>query len=837
MRENDPCESSSAELSGRSWPRIVGLGALPIILALAVYYLHAGPGSIAWQLRGDQVFYEYQMARMAEVSGQFWKIPNDPMLGWPYQSEVAKYPHLLEGFDLLLISTISARIFDGITNYHFLVLSVIAINGWIAGGLTFRLTRSSLWAAASIVLITLNGQVAGRMRGHLHLFKLGWFLLATWAFWRYLEAPSRRRGAALGLAVALVLQGSFYFGYFVALTFGLWWFGCLIAGRFDRRNVAGTAAALAVFVPLAAALTLPALAVTKSYLLADVYARRPMKDTWLFSAELWQYFTPTTSIWARQYADALGVKPFGYYGEGWNYLGLAVLAGIAIYVIARLRGARLCEAQGFLDLMMGQIALLVGLSLAGGPSFFLYQFVPSIRAYGRAGELALGLGCVAAPLIFHALANSVKPGLLRAAIVAAGLALVVSDGWHIHSNVAWGDRTADKTPAWVDWLAKQPPQVRLAAFSPIDNDYWFGMAGYRLRHQHVTLNGCDWELLNGDLKLLGASYNEMNREGLKFITSLGYQTLAFHREYLEKHPWIGALPWLKREANLGDWQVFRTDAGTPRFPTDSLLRVLAGQDRRPAPAVVPSKAWITGRLDLDRTVVVLRPRRVSLVWTKLDGTRVSDPCVGLYQHVFGPNIPAYTVETPAEAGAYELVFLDDRGERVASKPYVVSPTLQTSAQVFGAAPPDFLLNTVVLSGPALATDQVRVALENKSPYYIQAHVTRNKELGSARVQPGIAPSEPGSAFMLARAFQGEVAKDHIASLLPHDLPPGGRLEMDLQVPPSEWVDALTKVVVFPYFHNVDPQLAPKTYRSDRPLNLTLEPQRLATGAATSTTVR
>ncbi len=121
----------------------------------------------------------------------------------------------------------------------------------------------------------------------------------------------------------------------------------------------------------------------------------------------------------------------------------------------------------------------------------------------------------------------------------------MTDGWHAHNKYGtWSDRIADKTPAWVDWLAKQPPQVRLAAFSPIDNDYWFGTASYRLRHQHVTLNGCDWELLNGDLKLLGASYNEMNREGLKFITSLGYQTLAFHREYLEMHPWIRTLPWL-----------------------------------------------------------------------------------------------------------------------------------------------------------------------------------------------------------------------------------------------------------------------------------------------------
>ena len=83
-----------------------------------------------------------------------------------------------------------------------------------------------------------------------------------------------------------------------------------------------------------------------------------------------------------------------------------MLAGVAIYAIARFGGKRLCEAQGFLDLVMGQIALLVGLSLAGGPSFFLYRLVPSIRGYGRAGGLALGSGCVAAPLIFHSLAGS-----------------------------------------------------------------------------------------------------------------------------------------------------------------------------------------------------------------------------------------------------------------------------------------------------------------------------------------------------------------------------------------------------------------------------------------------
>jgi hypothetical protein len=42
------------------------------------------------------------------------------------------------------------------------------------------------------------------------------------------------------------------------------------------------------------------------------------------------------------------------------------------------------------------------------------------------------------------------------------------------------------------------------------------------------------------------------------------------------------------------------------------------------------------------------------------------------------------------------------------------------------------------------------------------------------------------------------------------------------------------VVAFPYFHNVDAKLAPKTIRTDQALNLVLEPQRLATGPSTST---
>lgn len=834
MREDNTCEPQANDVRVRSWAFTAALALLPIVTALAAYYRNSGPESSMWQLRGDQVFYEYQLSRAAEVDGKWWKLPDDRRLGWPYQSEVAKYPHLLEGYDLLLISTFSARLLSPIANYHLMVLSVIAINGWIAGWLTFRLTRSYFWAAAAILLVTVNGNIHGRMMCHLHLFKLGWFLLATWAYWRFLEAPSWRRGAALGLGVALVLQGSFYFGYFVALTYGVWWLGCLVAGRFDRRMIAGTAAALGVFVPLAALITYPALTVPKSYPIADVYAKRTLKDTWIHSAELWQYVMPTNTLWASEYAEGVGVKELGLYGEGANYLGLAMLAAISVYVAARLRGKRLCEAQGFLDLAMGQIALLVVLSLSGGASFFLHPFVPSIRAYGRAGGLAIALGSVAAPLVFHGLASQSRSRWLRGSIALAALGLVVYDGYRLARNVHWGDRVADTTPAWVDWLAKQPPQVKLAAFGPIDNDYWYGMAQQRMHHRHTTLNGCEWELLEGDMRLLGASYFDINREVLKYVASVGYNTLAFSRDYLKKNPWIETTPWLERAANLGDWQIYRMSAGTPRYPLDSLKNILVRQNGRAAPSEVPAKAWITDRLDLPETVVVVRPRRVFLAWTKPDGTRVSDPTLGLYQHVFGPDLPAYTIETPKEAGRYQLDFLDEQGHRLASKPYMVSKTLRTSAQTFGAAPPNICINSLKLTQEQCVQGQIRFTIENTSPYYIQAHPTRKKELGSARSLPTIAPFDRGSALLAAKYHRGAEEVGQLYLVLPHDLPPGGRLEMNLPVHPEDLADSSSSFNVYFCFHDVDSKLATEPI-PDQAVYLKLSPQQMATAPARSTT--
>ena len=120
--------------------------------------------------------------------------------------------------------------------------------------------------------------------------------------------------------------------------------------------------------------------------------------------------------------------------------------------------------------------------------------------------------------MFGAIANEV-----RAALTLGVLLLVASDGRRAAlSFPGWSGQ--NDPPAWVDWLKYQPPQVRLAAFAiPEPNGAsidWWGIRSlaWLPMHQHATLNGGDYALLEGDLRLLGASYERINPAGLRFVS-------------------------------------------------------------------------------------------------------------------------------------------------------------------------------------------------------------------------------------------------------------------------------------------------------------------------------
>jgi hypothetical protein len=819
-----PAESSGSPRASKRvwwWLRFATLAVVPVLLGLVVYNRPgAGRGGNVtlrlarpeeWCLGPDFEFYVYQLTRAREAGGRWWEVAADPLMGQPYQTELAKTPALFEGVDLMLLSAVTGRFVDPVLNFHLIVMIILAFNGWVAGGLVLRLTRSFYWAVLAQVLITMHYEPLGRAQGHLHLFKYGWIVLAVWAFSRFLDSPSLRRGTLLGLAVALVLQSSFYFGFFLMVALGLWWIGCLAAGRLDRTHWIASGAAAVTFGAVGAALTFPVWTISKRLLFTDSFFERSPYDVWVFGAELWQYVMPKQWI-LNGLGDELrshGVFPW----EGSSiFPGCALLLAIAIYVVARLRGRQLCTTDPrLLDRIMGICALLVVLSLRGGPAVFLYQLVGSFRCYARAGAMAWALACIAGPVILCNAARRIRPRFLGAVLALGITATIGFEAYLLTTGFYW-ILTRDEPPAWSRWLAEQPPDVRLAAFEPfepINPLYSWGIVNSypRTRHNHATLNGCDYRLLDADLRLLGASYQKMNPDGLRFIASLGYATLAFHRAYLDAHPWIRDLDWLDPRDAFGDWLIYRVNARLPQFPVRSLERLIAEQPLSGAAAEVPPRAWITGGLDVEETVVVERSPRVEIAWADARGRLVGKPYPALYQHVFGPDLPAYTIRTPTNAGEYRLVILDSHRRELASKRYVVVPELRAGRAAPGHGLPEFTVDTAEVRKEAFHSNHIRVTLENRSPYYLQAHRMRDLAQGAACSHPGLATPSEGSIVVALRYMEGEATSEQVNVVLPRDLPARGRLEMDVPIEWQRGARTPDRVRIAPYVAALGPRAA------------------------------
>jgi hypothetical protein len=787
---------------------------LPILLALVAYYGPVLRGGSLKELCGDASFYVYQYARAGEVGGRWWAMGDDHRVGWPYQAEIAKHPGLYEGVDLMLAAALFGRLLGPAYTYHALILLTLAVNGWIAAWIVHRLTRSYLWAALAISLLTLNFQV-GRISGHPHLIKFGWVVLAVYAFSGYLHRPTTRRGLLLGLAAAWVLQGSFYLGYLLAIGLGAWWIGCLLGGRLDRRHLAATAAAGLTFALAAAALTFPVWTIARRNLFSDDYFQRLRVETWFYSAGLWQYFVPPWSLRPYTYINELNHKPSTVFWEAWNFPGYTVLLALGLYAVACLRGRRPCAVDPRpLALAVGLIPVFVVLSLSDGPCFYLYDLFPAVRCYGRAGLVALALGCVAAPVILHDLIGSLRQRWARAPLVAAVLALAAADGHWGVSRFGWAVPKSSR-PEWVDWLAAQPAGVRLAAFAPAPVGppiEWWGLKNleYFNHHRHATLNGCEFRLLQGDLKLLGCSYDRLNPAGLRLVASLGYRTLAFHDAYLDANPWLRSCPWLEPLDRRGPWAIYHTGDSLPCFPRRKLEQVLADRPLPTEAEVVPARAWITGQLGVDQDVVITGGARVLAAWEDAAGHRVGRPAPALYQHVIGPGLPAYTVRTPSQPGTYRLVFRGAGGRGLAERTYRVAAEVPTSRRAFGVRPPPL---SASIAGAELAPfggAALRLTLANRSGYYIQTHVGREAVAASARAQPGVA--EPAAGSFVLRAHMTEPPGGgrfrEFDLLLPRDLPPGGQLELELPADRLDWGGPRARVDVLPVFYGIGQPYAP-----------------------------
>jgi hypothetical protein len=380
--------------------------------------------------------------------------------------------------------------------------------------------------------------------------------------------------------------------------------------------------------------------------------------------------------------------------------------------------------------------------------------------------------------------------IVRGAFSLGVLLLVIADAYRAASGFP-GWAAGAPAPAWVEWLRGQPPDVRLAAFSPLAGNpfvSWGATASAWLPlHGHATLNGCDFALFEGDLRLLGATYEKPNPAGLRFVISLGYEALAFHRDYLAKNTWIATLPWLERVDERGEWLICRARPDVPRLRPRTLDDVLAMARDDDPPRLAPGSSCITGSWPVEEDLIVSGSDHALLAWSDERGRLVSSPIPAFYQHVFGPGIPAFCMQTPDRPGMYRLLLLDRRLRRRASIGYQVVARLRVAIDGFPAERPKVTAHPVVIppAGPGRRAGPVRLALANTSDRYAQAVVFREHVRGAARSHPGLRSSWPradAGALVLRVAPLGvgpTKSGGEREIPLPRDLQAGGQLRMAL----------------------------------------------------------
>jgi hypothetical protein len=592
------------------------------------------------------------------------------------------------------------------------------------------------------------------------------------------------------------------------------------------------------FAVLAGALCFPVWTGTSQIVASGRYFHREWYETWAYGSELWKYLVPKGSWLANSYFRDVRLRtPAPMMDEGWNFPGYTVIVAVLVFCLGLLRNSGLRARVGpFAAAGLGLMAFWTVLSLAGGPSALLYFVVPSFRCFGRCGLLVVGLGSVVAPIVLCELVRSRSSRLVRCALLLGTIILVTSDASRtVISFPGWSPES--KPPDWVGWLKAQPPELRLAVFAKPEGqafDWWGQEAlGWLPFHGHATLNGADFELFEGDLRLLGGSYAKINPAGLRLVASLGYQAVAFHRDYLAANPWIESLPWLDRVARSADWLICTANSHLEPFGALSLEQLIAGAQDDSRPRDAPANCWVTGSWPVPQDVVVTRTDWALLAWMDDRGAIVSLPKPALYQHVFGPCIPAYSIRTPIRPGSYRLAVCDRSGHPRKTVAYRIVAGLQVAEPAFPASPSRLTVHPLtVTAGGTDHPSSVALTLVNSTSSYIQSLVFREFVDPVSQAHPGLRSRWPkanaGGLVLRVWTAGGDPRETSAMREIPlqADIPPGGRLKFDLpcnRLPPT-W--ERLSLIAEPAFAEVG-QGAESPEKADIKLSVDRQPQGIA----------
>ncbi|MBI1870789.1 MAG: hypothetical protein HYS07_06325 [Chlamydiae bacterium] len=323
--------------------------------------------------------------------------------GLVFEAGVRKLTPLSDGLIYLMMSFLNE-----ILAYNLFILLGVALSAWAMTVLVEHLTGNR-WAGifSGFIFGFSPNMICQNLSGHIGYAHAEWIPLYVLFLWKFLEAPSLRKGLLTGFFFALIWLSATYLGYF-SFFFTL----ALLAWRFvvfERVN-AGTLkkwVGLCGIYGWAFLLMLPALwetassAVSPSNLSesARIDFIRSWGDLVKYSARLWDYIVPSELNPILGHTAVHLVNVFGgrHLSDRTLYLGgiPCFFALYGLYMGWHRRKILEKEKRFFISSMVFCGLAMVLLSLTPElklghfqipmPSHFLYRFFPMFRYYSRAG--------------------------------------------------------------------------------------------------------------------------------------------------------------------------------------------------------------------------------------------------------------------------------------------------------------------------------------------------------------------------------------------------------------------------------------------------------------------
>ena len=441
-----------------------------------------------------------------------------------------------------------------VVSYNLLLLISFPLSGIFSYLLFFEMTKDKVTALIFSLVFAFSPYHFWKAYNHLDLSMIQYIPFFLWSLIRLEKVKNIKRALICGLTLSILILLNFYYGFFALLTLGLFFLSGLILEIFRRELKVIKRIYLYSVVLLSSFLvSVPfVLPVLKTFIFkspvtvatAEVY-QRPLDNLLLLTARPWSYFLPSIdnpflgNLSLKVYKFIKGLSndfktdmPFPH--ETTVYLGLFSLLFffVSVYLFCRRKidnkilPLLILTTIGLFITSLPPFVIIKNVTIRL-PSFYLHQYFPMFRAYGRLGIFVLPLFAAVSSLGFSYLLSKSR-GRKRIFVIIASVIFIMFE----FTNIPPFKVTSfAKVPAVYEWLKSQDGD-------PIVLEYPknFNLTEGELFQRYHLKKTANWHSPSPYFGLWNYVEDIYDPESFEILSGLNIKYVIFHEKLLFDKP-------------------------------------------------------------------------------------------------------------------------------------------------------------------------------------------------------------------------------------------------------------------------------------------------------------